>query len=187
MQRKDMRRTDWKRILKRDYVAMPCSFQGIDGIASLIWIHQITKPLTVQNGDHQVTIVDEGMSWLQIALRDQYVWLTAMFDRQDRLLQIYFDLTDGNCLEPAENPTFEDLYLDIVMEPDCTLYVLDWEELDEALAKGVITCQQHARTVAEGEKLYQWLSEHGEEVASFCCKQRMKLKGRLENEQVSAR
>ena len=174
---RDMRRTDWKRILKRDYVWDRCAYQGIEGIASLIAIHEITQPLTVRNGNHDVTIVDRGMYWLQIALRGQYVWVTAMFDQQDRLLQIYFDITDGNQMEPAENPTFEDLYLDIVMEPEGRLYLLDRDELDEAFATGMITLHQYQRTVAEGEKLYQWLDEHGQEVCDFCCDQMKKLKG----------
>ena len=177
MRQKDMRRTEWKRILKKDYVAEPCCFMDLKGIASLIMIRAITQPLTVTNGDHEVTIVDEGMSWLQIALRDQYVWVTAMFDQQDRLLQIYFDITDGNRLEPAQNPTFDDLYLDIVMEPDGTLYVLDRDELDEAFDAGEITQEQYERTIMVGEKLYRWLSEHGQIFADFCREQMMKLKG----------
>ena len=103
---KDMRRTDWKRILKRDYIWDRFVCCGTEGIASLIIIREITQPLIVQNGDHHVTIVDRGMTWLQIALRDQYVWVTAMFDQHDQLLQIYFDITDVNQLESTENPTF---------------------------------------------------------------------------------
>lgn len=179
--RRDMRRTDWKRILKRDYVFHPCAFEGIEGIASLIRIHDITQPLTVRNGDHDVTIVDRGLSWLQIALRGQYVWATAMFDRQGQLLQIYFDITDGNCLEPQENPTFVDLYLDVVMEPDGSLYLMDRNELDEAFETGKITKEQYERTIRVGEELYRWLSEHGQVFADFCREQMISLKGMHEN------
>lgn len=187
MQHKDMRRSDWKRILKRDYVADSCCFQGMEGIASLIMIREITQPLTVRNGNHEVTIVDEGISWLQIALRDQYVWVTAMFDPQDRLLQIYFDITNGNHLEPSENPTFEDLYLDIVMEPDGTLYILDRDELDEAYAKEKISFEQYERTIREGQKLYRYLQENGTFFAEFCCEQMMKLKGMQIHGEAAAR
>ena len=172
-----MRRTDWKRILKRDYQYGSCALGGIDGIASLITIHEVTQPLKVLNGEHEVTIVDKGISWLQIALREQYVWVTAMFDPQGRLLQVYFDVTNGNCLENPENPTFEDLYLDIVMEPDGTLYLLDRDELDDALENGEITEKQYARTIETGEQLYRWLALHWQEFVSFCCDQRLRLKG----------
>ena len=179
--RRDMRRTDWKRILKREYVQERCICQGMDGIASLILIQDITQPLVVRNGDHEVTIVDRGISWLQIALKNQHVWVTAMFDAQDRLLQIYFDVTDGNHLEPADNPTFDDLYLDIVMEPDGTLYVLDRDELDAALEAGEITPQQHQQALEEGNRLYAMLSGHGQAFANFCCMEMRRLKGMLCN------
>jgi len=179
--RREMQRTDWKRIVKRDYVTAPCECQGIQGIASLILISDVTQPLTVRNGDHNVTIVDKGMTWLQIALENQSVWGTAMFDQQDRLLQIYFDITDGNCLEPANNPSFTDLYLDVVLEPDGALYVLDRDELDDALAAGEITAWQHEKAVAEGEKLFRWLEAHWKEAVSFCYEQLTELKGKMEN------
>ena len=147
----------------------------------MLWIHEVAQPLTVRNGDHDVTIADKGMTWLQIAMPDQHVWVTAMFDDQGHVLQIYFDITNGNCLEPADNPTFEDMYLDIVMEPDGALYVLDRDELDEALKAKQITEKQHARTVEEGERLYRWLEEHGQAFILFCCEQRMKLKELREN------
>ena len=179
--RRDMRRTDWKRILKREYVQEACICQGMEGIASLILIQDIAAPLVVRNGDHEVTIVDRGISWLQLALKDQHVWVTAMFDAQDRLLQIYFDITAGNCLEPEDNPTFEDLYLDIVMEPDGTLYVLDRDELDAALEAGEITPNQHRQVLEEGDRLYTMLSKHGRAFADFCCTEMRKLKGALSN------
>lgn len=178
---RDMRRTDWKRILKKDYIWKRCVYQEIDGIASLLLIREIAQPLKVRNGNHDVTVVEEGFSWLQIALRDQYVWVTAMFDQHDRLLQVYFDITDGNHLEPSENPTFEDLYLDIVMEPDGSLYVLDCDELDEAFKAGKITQEQYERTIRVGERLYQWLLEHGQTFADFCREQMLGLKGMHEN------
>lgn len=179
--RRDMRRTDWKRIVKKEYIWDRCFCEGIEGIVSLIVMHEITQPLSVLNGNHEVTIVDQGMCWLQFALRDQYVWVTAMFDQHEQLLQIYFDLTNGNRLEPADNPTFEDLYLDIVMEPDGRLYLLDCDELDAAFEAEMITEQQYHRTISEGEKLYQRLTAHGQEFCTFCCEQMLKLKGMLKN------
>jgi len=109
-----------------------------------------------------------------------------MFDQQDRLLQIYFDITDGNHLEPVENPTFDDMYLDIVMEPDGMLYVLDRDELDEAYQTKKISPEQYERTLREGERLYAWLEKNAQAFADFCCRQRMKLKGLQKNGQAGA-
>lgn len=174
--RRDMQRTDWKRILKREYLSDRCVYQGMEGISSLIRIREITEPLTVRNGVHEVTIVAEGISWLQIALKEQFFWVTAMFDPQDRLLQIYFDITDGNCLDSEDNPSFDDMYLDIVMEPDGMLHVLDRDELDEALETGEIDGRQHQKGLDECEKLHRMLVGHGLEFADFCCMEMRRLK-----------
>ncbi len=176
LKRKDMKRSDWHRILRREYRCGPCQFQGMNGISSVLLLQEITEPMTVHYEHGDVTIVQKGDTWLQLAFPDTYFWTTAMFDEQNRLLQIYFDITDGCCFEDASNPTFEDLYLDIVMEVDGTLHVLDRDELDEALEAGEITHAQHERAVREGERLYQYLSAHGQAFADFCHQQMMKLK-----------
>lgn len=173
---RDMRRTDWRRIREKEYLVTDCSYNGKDGIASLLLMHKVSKPLTVHNGGNAVTIVEEGHAWLQIALRDTYVWVTAMFDKHDQLLQIYFDITGGNCLEPADNPTFEDLYLDIVLEPDGTLHVLDRDELDDALMAGEITPKLHQKAIDECDRLHAFLDKHWKDFAAFCCEQMIKLK-----------
>lgn len=172
-----MRRSDWRRIVDREYRWADCSYQDMEGIASVLLLRKITEPLTIHYEHGDVTIVNEGDTWVQIAFKDAYFWVTAMFDKHNELLQIYFDITAGNCLEPADNPTFEDLYLDIVLEPDGTLHVLDRDELDEALAAGEITPDQHQRAVDECNKLHAFLMRHWVEFAAFCREQMMKLKG----------
>ncbi len=177
LKHKDMRRTDWRRILEREYRYGKCSYQGMQGIASILLLQKVAEPLTIHYEHGDVTIVNEGDTWLQIAFQDAYYWVTAMFDRNNNLLQIYFDITNGNSLENKDNPTFEDLYLDIVMEADGTLHVLDRDELDEALEAGEISAEQHQKALDECDKLYAMLSVKWSEFAGFCRSQMMKLKG----------
>lgn len=172
-----MRRSDWRRILEREYRWTECDYHGMQGIVSVLMLKKITEPLTIHYEHGDVTIVNEGDTWLQIAFRDAYFWITAMFDKNNDLLQIYFDITNGNCLESADNPTFEDLYLDIVLEPDGALHVLDRDELDEALEARDITPQQHRKAIEECDRLYAFLGQYWVEFAAFCREQMMKLKG----------
>ena len=60
-------------------------------------------------------IADKDISWLQIALKDAHVWITVMYDQNDRFIQAYFDVTNGNDFSNCDNPTFEDMYLDVVL------------------------------------------------------------------------
>lgn len=176
LKKKDMRRSDWQRILKKEYRCGKCAYRGKRGIASILLLHEVSEPLTIHYDHGDVTIVNQGDTWLQIAFQDAYFWVTAMFDRNDQLLQIYFDITNSNCLTDEDNPMFEDLYLDIVMEPDGTLHVLDQDELDEALKNGEISADQYRKAQDECVSLYQFLREDWKAFAAFCQDEMMKLK-----------
>ena len=166
---RDIRRTDWRRITKRRYLS--CAEADIFGSAgriSLIRIDEVTEPLTVHYRSRDVLIADAGYSWFQAAVPGARWWLTAMFDAEDRLIQMYFDITDGNRFDEPENPTFVDMYLDIVVSADGTVDILDRDELDEAFRNGTITEFQHWAAAAECEKLYRFLSENLPEVMRRC-------------------
>ena len=163
-----MRRTEWSRILEKEYVWDFCEWLGQSGIASALVIRKVTEPVTLQYEHGQVTIANEGDIWLQLALENDCIWTTAMFDRDHRLIQIYFDITNGNQLLPAENPTFEDLYLDVVMENEGTLHVLDHDELDRALEIGMVTQEMHFRACEACDKLCHYLSLNWQTFVSFC-------------------
>ena len=172
---RDMRRSDWHRILERRYTVSPCVFRGREGVVSLLEIQKVTKPLTVPYEDGEVLIADTGYSWLQLALKEQFVWATVMFDKQGDFLQAYFDITAGNFFEDMENPTFRDMYLDLVLTHDGKIHVLDQDELEDALAKKEITVKQYQKTIEEGEKLHLFLQRNGAEFLQFCSEWRDKL------------
>lgn len=175
---KDMKRSDWHRILRKDYIARDREINGIRGKESLIVIREITAPLTVYYGSERARIVDTGYSWLQIALEGQYIWLTAMFDRDGHLFSMYFDITGGNRFDDPENPCFEDMYLDIAFF-NGRIWILDQDELDEALAEGYITkdAHDHAETVCRA--LHEYLTAHMDEVVSHCNKSYQALKSQI--------
>ena len=116
-------------------------------------------------------------SWLQVAFKEQFFWATMMYDDKGEFMQGYFDITGGNSFEDMENPTFQDMYLDLVLTKDGKIQVLDQEELWEALEKKDITEEQYRKTVAEGEKLHRFLGEKQEELLQFCSQWRERLLG----------
>ncbi len=80
MVKKDMRRSDWCRILRREYISRDCQMHGRRGKESLLVIREVTGPLTVQDGGEDVLIADTDYAWVQIALEGLPFWLTAMYD-----------------------------------------------------------------------------------------------------------
>lgn len=172
---RDMRRSDWHRILERKYTVSPCSFQGMEGVVSLLQIQKVTGPLTVKNEDGDILIADKGFSWLQVAFKEQFFWATVMFDDQGKFLQAYFDITAGNTFEDMDNPRFQDMYLDLVLLGDGRIQVLDRDELDEALEQKEITEEQYQKTLEAGEKLYLFLLKNWKEFLQFCSEWRNQL------------
>ncbi len=168
MHLRDMRRTDWTRITRRRYLSRECTINGNRARESLIFLDEITAPLTVDSAGKQVKIVEKDYSWLQIAEEGQKWWLTSMFDEHGTLLQLYFDITAGNLFDDTDNPRFRDMYLDIIMNTDGKICILDDDELSDALARGEITSDEYTQTHQACDELYRLLSTHTAEVLNYC-------------------
>ncbi len=166
---------NWPRVLRKDYIARDFALDGIRGQASLSILRGLTAPLTVHYPFGDVLIVDTDYRWLQVAVKGQYFWITAMYNREDELVNLYFDITNGNCFDDPENPCFEDLYLDIVAA-EGHLLILDQEELAEALKARKITWEQYHHAEQVCGKLFAYLQENPEKVTAFCWQTYQKLK-----------
>ena len=101
----------------------PPAICGRRGKESLLVIREVTGPLTVHDGGEDVLIAERDYAWVQIALEELPFWLTAMYDDRGRLIQIYFDITAGNRFDDPDDPTFVDMYLDIVVNSRGELFV----------------------------------------------------------------
>ena len=170
MKTKNMKRTDWRRLLEKSYAVRDCAPWGYPGRESILRIHKVSQPLWVKEGYGRICIADAGHSWVQVACHGQPYWLTAMFDRKARFLQIYFDIARPPCFDDPDDPTFEDLYLDVVLTSKLELAVLDREELDEALKTGEIDRETYDFALAACEKLLVWLEENKQELVDYITK-----------------
>lgn len=177
---KTIRRDDWHRVLEKDIIIEDFSWKGIPGKISILKINKISSPLSIDYGSEKVKIVDVGYSWIQIAPEGRFFWITSMFDEQDRLVEIYIDMTDGNVTD-VDDPYFADLYLDYVVhiQGDAVME-LDRDELSEAYKNGAVTRLQYERTVAEGEKVFRYLKENRQELISILIREQSRLRRLLE-------
>lgn len=175
---KDMKRSDWHRCLRKDYIAKDFEIEGYQGQMSLSILRELTGPLTIHYPFGDVLIADKDYRWLQIALNGQFFWITAMYDRDEQLIDLYFDITNGNCFDDPENPQFEDMYLDIVVAGD-VMMILDQDELDEALAEGVISRESYDHAVEVCHALYDYLLTNKDKVIALCEKSYRELKSQI--------
>lgn len=132
-------RPGWKRILQKEYKQTFVDERGYRGTVSMLSLQRVKEPLVVTYGERDLRIVDDGYVWLMFFPEEERYSVTAMIGRDGRVVQWYFDMIKSQGLTGEGIPYFEDLYLDVVLLPDGEMYVLDEDELDEALANGDIT------------------------------------------------
>ena len=168
LKHKDMKRTEWSSILEKEYRCTSFANDEHSGVVSVLLIKKVTAPMVIKRPKGDISIAKEGDIWLQIAAENSFVWITAMYDCKRSLQQIYFDITNGNNLNNSENPTFEDLFLDIVLDDEGEIMLLDQEELEDACASGNITIEQFQSACNAGRNLCNYLCNHKRDLLNFC-------------------
>lgn len=166
--KKTLSRSEWPRVIKRKYAWMEVCDEHFCGQASLILIEEVTAPLEKAYSGISVKIVDQGYCWLQLAPKDKTYWLTVMLDEDGRVISYYFDITDCNELLESGDSYFVDLFLDVVMLPGGRLYLLDEDELEEALQQGDINQQQFDKACETARMLLCGLENREKELESYC-------------------
>lgn len=176
MKRKELGRLNWSRVIERKDSYCIVSEKNPKIEASLIRIDKVTEKGIGMFRGEKVVIVEEGLSWLQIAVENTHWWLTAMLDEAGNIRQYYFDITLENHLLGSKESWFYDIYLDVVMMPNGEMDLLDENELDEALESGDITEEQHKNAHIWAKNLMKELPEKVPELEKFCKELFIKLR-----------
>lgn len=179
MKIKTINRDDWHRVLEKEILTEDFRWKGMQGKISLMLIKRVSEPLSIEYETGSVKIVDAAYTWVQIAMEGQFYWITSMFDENDRLLEIYVDMTDGNITD-TDDPSFADIYLDYVvhLQTDSVLE-LDRGELDAAFREREISEEQYRRTLSEGEKVLRYLREDRRALMDLLIREQARLKAKL--------
>lgn len=169
MEVKYLSRKKWKRILERKYVHEYIEDGDFKGEIALIHLINVASPRSSCFDGVEVTWIDQGYYWLELAPVNQNYWLTVMFNEQGEIQQYYFDITDHNVIDEQGDSYFYDLYLDIVVSND-KIYVLDEDELMEAYKKGIIDNLQVQKAIRTKDECCTYLNQHLYELKGRCLK-----------------
>ena len=131
--------TDTQRSVKYKYVKDDL-FEGSVGVLSFTGLEE---PDMVPTSDGNLCVADNGYHWIELIPKDSNWVLTAMLNLEQELFQCYFDVTAKNEIFEDGNAVFYDAFLDVVYTPNGRIEILDGNELDEALAEGVISQQEY--------------------------------------------
>ncbi|PTA68960.1 DUF402 domain-containing protein [Deinococcus arcticus] len=132
--------------------------------------HEVAKPKDVSFGDQTIRILDHGFRWVRVHPAGSGEGrpgsaLSAMLDETGLPRQLYVDLHGGEGLGEDGLPWHDDLYLDVIGNwvvgeaghgTVTEAHIIDGEDLEEAVAAGLVSPSQaeatwaHAREIQAG-------------------------------------
>ncbi|MNI59071.1 hypothetical protein D3C73_1142150 [compost metagenome] len=83
-----------------------------------------------------------------------------MFDDKGEIVEWYIDVCKTQGVTDQGVPWFDDLYLDIVVLKNGEVFLLDEDELDEALSKGLITVRDYDMATETAQEVLHAIHEH---------------------------
>ncbi|MBD7968150.1 DUF402 domain-containing protein [Paenibacillus gallinarum] len=160
MKRKFGDRANWRRITNRQFACRYVESEEFTGYLSLYTIHDLKEPLWKTYGGYTFCTADKGYSWLQYFPKDEHYVVTAMFDDEDQIVEWYIDTCRNQGITDQGVPWFDDLYLDVIVLKDGEVFLLDEDELDDALEKGHITTADYELSTRTAQYLLQTIDAH---------------------------
>ncbi|MEM7131736.1 MAG: DUF402 domain-containing protein [Chloroflexota bacterium] len=143
LKRRHADRLDWQRVTKRRFTVKAFNAPPFQGLVTLLCIDAVTEPLYITTDVQNFCIADARYSWLQHFPRGTNYTVTTMFDDRGQVVQWYLDIVRQHGVDERGVPWFDDLYLDIIVTPKRMTAVLDEDELDDALERGIIDLSEH--------------------------------------------
>lgn len=159
MKRKRADRNDWQRVTKRRFAQLYIEDGAFKGYVSLLCIDKVTAPAFRAPAGKEFCLVDDGYKWLQHFPDGSRYALTTLIDQHDKVVRWYIDICNRHYRDEQGILWYEDLYLDIDVAPDGSMYLLDVDELDEALRLERVSSLEYEIAWREAEKLLYALEE----------------------------
>ncbi|MBQ0126139.1 MAG: DUF402 domain-containing protein, partial [Clostridiales bacterium] len=173
-----LERTPWRRVTDRDFAFCDCP--EIRGVCGLIHIIKVREPLVRTYSDGvPVAIMRDDCHWIQFAPENENFWITAMLDGDGSFVHAYFDMTDFNVINGVDS-WFCDMYLDVVIKKNGEVFVLDEDELEDALSSSDITHEQYDKAIAVSKDVIKRFGgEKINQIVALCDKYYKKLSPKL--------
>ncbi|WP_036689368.1 DUF402 domain-containing protein [Paucisalibacillus globulus] len=159
LKRKFGNHQDWQRITKRRYAQEYLDTDNFTGYVTLIDMVKVSEPLHVSYGEREVCLVDDGYMWLRQFPFGNNHTVTTTFDQKGNIVQWYIDICQPYEVENGV-PIIDDLFLDIVILPTGEVFLLDEDELEEALDSNVINRELYRIVWQEAKRLMKLIEEN---------------------------
>jgi uncharacterized protein len=145
---------NWRRLRERRYTGANVRGDAFSGHVALVAVVALDDaPAWLTFPDGRVRYADDGSFIVQHFPAGARHVVTTLFDRDGEIVAWYIDIVRAHGLGDDGIPWYDDLYLDLVVLPDGSRYLLDADELDAALAAGAIERDDWSLAGAEAARL----------------------------------
>lgn len=179
-------RPDWKRILQKRFYCSYFESEEFTGYVTLLCLDKVREPLWTKSSKKKVCIVENNYSWLQYFPKGKHYAVTAQFNEYGQIVQWYIDICLQNGITENNIPWLDDLFLDIVVSPTGEIELLDFDELQNALAVNEISMAEYDLAISESERLLVDISENRFAIFNLCQSYRQALLETVEVCEVKA-
>ncbi|USG66662.1 DUF402 domain-containing protein [Brevibacillus ruminantium] len=158
MKRKRADRPNWRRVKKLGYDEKWLETAQFTGYAVRLTLDDVIEPAYMPVGEKRLCVGDQDYCYLQFFPSGCGYAVTKMLNERGETIQWYIDICKEHGKDQEGHLYYDDLYLDIVVLPNGEVYLLDQDELDEALQRKLINRQEYqfaCQTAAELLKRYE--------------------------------
>ena len=163
---------------KKKFFSKTINIGDEKAVVGIIKWYDVLEKFEVHYNFKDEVIIDNNYTWIQIAPINNNYWIKAMYDDNDKLVEIYIDITRSNNFDDISNPHYEDLFLDVVVPRKGHIYQMDDVELMKAYNEGLVSEKEYKMAKVICKKLISYISDHHQEFLDFL----WNLKNELEKE-----
>lgn len=113
------------------------------GYLAVVNIEKVYYKLYVDYDDSNKCLIDDGYTCISFLPTDEYWCCSVIYNKENQIVEWYFDITYKNKKELEDAPYFNDMYLDIAVSPNFKISILDEDEILDALNNNLITKKEY--------------------------------------------
>ena len=185
MKVKGIFRQGWHRVDKSYVTLAKTNIDGVDFYIAGTYFEKINDKKIIQVCGKDVCILDDKYIWITIIPIGKNYAITINIDKDDNILQWYFDITLKNYLGENGMPYFKDLYIDVTYDISGEITILDEDELKEALNNNDITEEEYDFAIIEADYIIENLKSRREELLKFSDEWVKKFSKRFRKEEIN--
>ena len=160
---------------EKEYFSKEIVYGNQKGIASLLKFQNVSDPTQVHYNFKDATIVDNGYTWVQIALENANFWIKAMYDENNNLIEIYVDVSKQNIFDDMSNPKYDDMFLDIVIPVKGNIYQMDEMDLMKAFRENLLSEYEYKKAKLVAKALVSYFEQNRQQLLDLLTRLKYEL------------